>query len=88
MNNKLNGCTVDSVINAYSGRPGCACGCQGKWHETQGQKTRILHRLQTAISQDPKVVRIEPSSLDTSVTVVSAYLGTREYILHINGDWR
>ena len=37
--------TTDIVTSVYSGRPGCGCGCRGKYSETKGAKTRILNVL-------------------------------------------
>ena len=30
--------TPDAIISAYSGRPGCACGCRGKWRYTSAHQ--------------------------------------------------
>jgi hypothetical protein len=30
------------VVRVYSGRPGCACGCRGKYFEDQRNITRIV----------------------------------------------
>ena len=38
-------CSAETVTHAYSGEPGCACGCKGDWlymeqHREQGGKER------------------------------------------------
>lgn len=44
--------TPDKVERAYSGKPGCMCGCKGKYYEAgHKQITRILNILKT----DPRV---------------------------------
>ena len=30
--------TLDMIVSAYSGRPGCACGCRGKWRYTSAHQ--------------------------------------------------
>ena len=30
--------TLDMIVSAYSGRPGCACGCRGKWRYTSAHR--------------------------------------------------
>ncbi len=37
--------TLDMIVSAYSGRKGCACGCNGKWrytsaHQAEGGRAR------------------------------------------------
>lgn len=34
-NEIVNSLTVDDILTAYSGKPGCACGCNGKYVVTQ-----------------------------------------------------
>lgn len=40
--------TVADVSKVYSGRPGCGCGCRGKYSETGPNVKRVLSVLQTA----------------------------------------
>ena len=61
--------TVADIRQAYSGRPGCACGCRGKYSCTpdspeakDGDKvnartvTMILRKVQAAAAVDPYIV--------------------------------
>lgn len=37
--------TVDQVTNVYSGKPGCACGCRGKYsYNTRFRNLPIINR--------------------------------------------
>jgi hypothetical protein len=39
---------VDMIAQVYSGRPGCGCGCRGKYSEDKSTKSRILNAVRFA----------------------------------------
>jgi len=64
--------TVADIRQAYSGRPGCACGCRGKYSCTPdspeakgGDKvnartvTMVLRKVQAAAAVDPYMVDLD-----------------------------
>ena len=49
---------MQDVIRIYSGKPGCMCGCQGKYYTPQDRGfKRVLNKfLANADFNDPKVL--------------------------------
>ena len=41
--------TVDQTVRSYSGRPGCMCGCQGTYNESE----RARKMAATALLKNP-----------------------------------
>ena len=52
-NHDLSKITTNMIKEVYSGRPGCGCGCRGKYSTTKQAKTRILNVLKA----NPEKVR-------------------------------
>lgn len=77
---QLSSVTVDRITQAYSGRPGCACGCQGKWYQAGAQKKRILTAIRKAA---PESVQLVNNSLGAGL-VISLDTKVRTYILHVD----
>lgn len=46
--------STDRIIKVYSGRPGCACGCRGKYSTKDATITRIVN---TMLKIDPTLER-------------------------------
>jgi hypothetical protein len=65
--------TPSNFIKAYSGRPGCACGCRGTYYAA-GDKmvARILKKIQAA----------DPSTVDIGPTYVAVDSETRQWVLY------
>ena len=45
--------SIDDAIRSYSGRPGCACGCRGKYSYDQ----RTVHMAAKRMLAEPNAVR-------------------------------
>jgi hypothetical protein len=45
--------TATDIKQAYSGRPGCACGCKGRYYETKTGMSRVLREVQAAVLEHP-----------------------------------
>jgi hypothetical protein len=39
--------TLDHVTRAYRGKPGCACGCKGKYYEPGANRAMVAKVLRT-----------------------------------------
>jgi len=44
----------DDVTEMYFGKPGCMCGCLGKWYRTEDTKPATMTRLYNKIINDPQ----------------------------------
>jgi len=76
--------TADRISIAYSGRPGCACGCRGKWSEVRKDRQRILTTIRKAREKDPESVEvIKNPDPDGARYIVSLATETRLYVLHV-----
>lgn len=71
--------TVNQTTRSYSGKPGCMCGCNGKYNE--GERARKL--AITQLLNDPRV-KFDAWSDDAEgcLYVVTA---TRNRVLYLNG---
>lgn len=56
--------TRDDVERAYSGAPGCACGCRGTYTTNKGGITRILNALKAIADADPDAVKVDDFGSD------------------------
>ena len=72
--------TVNQTVRSYSGKPGCMCGCNGKYNE--GERARKL--AITQLTSDPRV-KLETWAGDTEgcLFVVTA---TRNRVLYLTED--
>ena len=70
--------TVNQTTRSYSGKPGCMCGCNGKYNE--GERARKM--AITALLKDPNV-KFDAWAADTEgcLYVVTA---TRNRVLYLN----
>jgi hypothetical protein len=65
--------TPSNFIKAYSGRPGCACGCRGKYYAAgHAMVARILKKIQAA----------DPSTVDVGPNYVAVDSETRQWVLY------
>jgi len=59
--NNISSLKTTDFIRAYSGRPGCACGCRGTYYEAGSKMIgRILRKFQAA---DPSTIAVGPGYL-------------------------
>ena len=76
--------TVMDTVRAYSGRPGCMCGCVGKYNEGERARKMAL----TALLKDP-TVRLQtwkPSGGDAGCIYVETATRNRVLYLTEEGD--
>jgi len=41
----INDCLVSDVRRVYSGRPGCGCGCRGKYYDAPHNMVKRVYRI-------------------------------------------
>jgi hypothetical protein len=74
--------TVMDTVRAYSGRPGCMCGCVGKYNEGERARKMAL----TSLLKDP-TVRLQtwkPSGGDAGCLYVET--ATRNRVLYLTEE--
>jgi hypothetical protein len=74
--------TVMDTVRAYSGRPGCMCGCNGTYNEGERARKMAL----TALLKDP-TVRLQtwkPSGGDAGCLYVET--ATRNRVLYLTAE--
>lgn len=82
---QFSGVTEDRIVQAYSGRPGCACGCRGKWYQVLAQKKRILTMLRKAADLDADSVEVVTNPDPNGARyIISHETKTRVYVLHVS----
>lgn len=50
---------IDKIDSIYSGKPGCMCGCRGKYHESELSKKRVLNNMIKYVEQNHLEVKAE-----------------------------
>ena len=71
--------TVDQTVRSYSGRPGCMCGCNGSYKESERARKLAI----TQLLKDP-AVRVQawkPSGGDAGCIYVDTATRTRALYL-------
>jgi len=46
----LSDLTVEEVERVYSGKPGCGCGCRGRYYESGPMVAKVLKLVQAAVA--------------------------------------
>lgn len=74
--------TVTDTVRSYSGRPGCMCGCNGKYNE--GERARKM--AATALLKDPdmRVQTWKESGGDAGCIYVET--ATRNRVLYLTAE--
>jgi hypothetical protein len=62
------------IVRAYSGKPGCMCGCRGKYYEP-GERglTHVLHKIQAAVREQPAEIQIDSDLIYVQVNESRCY---------------
>lgn len=69
---------VKHVARVYSGKPGCMCGCNGKYWETGFMVKRVLDILQEVAGEEPLELDREHGNIFYKLSE------TRVFVLYLN----
>lgn len=78
----LQGLTIDKVNRVYSGKPGCMCGCNGKYFTTGPMVKKVLNILQ----QDPRTMQMDGVLDDGIILFIpdrQVKTGERNYVVYL-----
>lgn len=76
---ELNVLTVDLIGRVYSGKPGCMCGCNGKYYEQGPMVKKVLNRLRN----DPNLM-----VQDNYILYIDHKLRpTRNYVIYLKDGY-
>lgn len=50
------------VVRVYSGRPGCGCGCRGKYYEDARNIKRVLKAMRETISAADRIAMTDQTA--------------------------
>ena len=71
---KIQDITPSQVKRAYKGKPGCMCGCNGKYYDSGAMVTKILRTIQA----NEEAVEVDPAG-----TWVAARIGGKEHCVYL-----
>lgn len=82
----------DHIFQVYSGRPGCACGCQGTYYCSSAEgaedsttyNPKEVTRISRLVAKDPRTVRLE--SVGGEQVLVLDVSRTRTYSVYLSPD--
>lgn len=73
--------TVDQTVRSYSGRPGCMCGCQGTYNDSERARKMAV----TALLKNPAVrFQVWESKYDAGCMFV--HTPTRTRVLYLTAE--
>lgn len=78
--NPLRAFTVAQVKRVYSGKPGCMCGCLGKYYEPGD---RMIAKVLRILQADPRTV-LEDGIAYTPRNLLAD--GERSYVVYLSGS--
>lgn len=79
--NNLDQVTLDKVVRVYSGRPGCMCGCKGRYQEGMAGKRMLTNMKAFAGTEVGLYEEIVGEDLDGN-RFISLESETRNYTVY------
>ncbi len=86
--------TPDKVLKVYSGRPGCACGCRGKYSynpdrqqeggEDRGYEVSDDELNARQVTRVLRLLQAEPSTEVIDDSILHATIGKRVYAVYLS----
>jgi hypothetical protein len=75
--------TVDQTVRAYTGRPGCMCGCMGKYKDSE--RSRRLAITQLLANPEVRLQVWDPIGSDPDAGCLWVSTPTRTRVLYLTG---
>jgi len=67
--------TPSMVKRAYHGKPGCMCGCRGKYHTVDSNKAMVTKILRT--------IQANENLLESGDSYFAAQVEGKEYVVYL-----
>lgn len=76
--------TPKMVKRAYLGKPGCMCGCRGKYYTTASAEAKSYSNVSTAmVTKVLRTIQANESLVETGDGYFAAQVGGKEYAVYL-----
>ena len=76
--------TPAQVVRAYVGKPGCMCGCKGKYYSTEKKDYTIVNPAM--VTKILRTVQANEDLLEAYSNWYAARVGGKEYVVYVGEE--